>query len=204
MITPVVFHVERHNRSVVAFAATSSIRRSRCFTWNPSSSTLPCCDWLQLFLPLIVPRGTYQPRVFNQWPITKGDLFTTEVVWDEPPKTFHVERTPPDSRPDLSENDPGSVRVSLDGRVPRGTYADNARLFLSVRGPVEARSPFSQITCSKKAECPKLDGQMVRQIDQEKGSLNCPAKCWKSLSFRSLRRHSQLFLVPTSKYRRKE
>lgn len=74
----------------------------------------------------------------------------------------------------------------------------------SIRDALETRSPFSQVTCSKRTEWRKSDLQICEAYRLGKGGLDFSEICWKSLSFRSLRRHYQLFLVPTSKYRRNE
>jgi hypothetical protein len=114
MIASVVFHVEQLRlpvSEVGMFPRGTSVRgycgfrrslkhlQVAMFHVEPFIPPLPCCDSLQRSLRQIVPRGTYQPRVFNQWPITKGDLFTIRIVWSVPPKTFHVERTSPDFTP---------------------------------------------------------------------------------------------------------
>ena len=99
-------------------AGTPSACKSR-FHVDPPSPPLLCCDGLQRFHVELTSLA-----YSTKWLNTKGALFTIGVVWDEPPRTFHVELTPPGSNPSLSESDPGSVTGSRDGRVPRGTHAD--------------------------------------------------------------------------------
>ena len=76
-------HVPRETsvRAIGAFAGTPSICGCNVSrgTLHPSHSL--AAIWLQLFLPQIVPCGTYQPRAFNQlakciaWPVHH------QIVW---------------------------------------------------------------------------------------------------------------------------
>lgn len=76
-------HVPRETsvRAIGAFAGTRSICGCDVLRGSLHPSHSLAAIWLQLFLPQIVPCGTYQPRAFNQlakciaWPVHH------QIVW---------------------------------------------------------------------------------------------------------------------------
>ena len=124
--------MEHRCRAIAVFAGASSICRSRCSTWNPSSrhslAAIRCKgSYARLFHVELTSLAYSTNGQLQRATFSRSELFG---VCRQRRSTWNVPR--PISHPDLSESDPGSVGVSRDRRVPRGTHLDTAWL-LSVR-----------------------------------------------------------------------